>query len=322
MNLRNKILLAIFALGTIVGCDSLIYDDLKDCPQGVYVSFYSKTPCAEDSTFIGDVSDLYLFAFDENNILAGSTFLKNASLTRDYHILMPLKQGYYTFVAWTGINDLFDIPSFKTGATKKTDLMLTLRAQNNQVKALGSHKVWQGASPSVMLPSTEKEGSIYKYTAVNLQEVTNRINVEIAIHESIREKVNPQDFAVEITSANGKMNIDRRIVGGSDVLNYPASIDYTSSSLKASFTLMDLKMGYNSMITLRNTKTNEIIWQSDLIGSILLKLPNVNLDCRNDFNVKFEIKDKCLDCYTFICWAIYVNNWQIHSYETELGDGY
>ena len=41
MNLRNKILITLFTLGTIFwGCDSLIYDDLADCPQGVYVKFY------------------------------------------------------------------------------------------------------------------------------------------------------------------------------------------------------------------------------------------------------------------------------------------
>ena len=62
--------------------------------------------------------------------------------------------------------------------------------------------------------------------------------------------------------------------------------------------------------------------QGDLLGTVLLKNDNVNLACDNDFNVKFVIKDKCLNCGTYICWAIYVNDWQIHSYETELGGGY
>ena len=62
MNVQNKILITLFALGTIFwSCDSLIYDDLADCPQGVYVKFYSMTPCAADSTFLGSVSSLTLF---------------------------------------------------------------------------------------------------------------------------------------------------------------------------------------------------------------------------------------------------------------------
>ena len=81
---------------------------------------------------------------------------------------------------------------------------------------------------------------------------------------------------------------------------------------------MQLKTGYNNQITVRNKKSQDIIWQGDLIGSILIKNKNINLDCQNDFNVKFVIKDKCLGCGTYICWAIYVNDWLVHSYEIEL----
>ena len=66
-NLQIKTILVLLAAGILFwGCDSLIYDDLKDCPQGVYVKFYSKTPCAEDSLYIGEVSSITVFAFGQD----------------------------------------------------------------------------------------------------------------------------------------------------------------------------------------------------------------------------------------------------------------
>ncbi|MCI7069829.1 FimB/Mfa2 family fimbrial subunit [Bacteroides pyogenes] len=321
MNVLKKILMTLFALGTILwGCDSLIYDDLKDCPQGVYVKFYSKTPCASEPTFIGNVSNLHLFAFNEKDELVSVTTQKDVSLSRDYEVLVPIRNGYYTFMGWAGVNDFFTLPDFKEGVTTKKDVMLTLKAAEKKAVSLGAHQVWYGTSPVVMLEDPSDIGSDFKHTDVNLQEATNRINVEVEIHESIREDADPKEFVVEITSANGTMNIDGSMPLGSDILTYSSTTTYTQDGVKAQFTLMDLKTGYNNVLTVKNIKTDEIIWKGDLIGSILLKNEQVNLACQHDFNVKFVIKDKCLDCWTYICWAIYVNDWQIHSYETELGN--
>lgn len=320
MNLQNKILITLFALGTILwGCDSLIYDDMKDCPQGVYVKFYSMTPCAVDSTFIGQVSDMHLFTFNDKDVLVSVINQKNVSLERNYEVLVPVTNGYYSFIGWAGVNDKFTVASFNEGVTTKQDVMLTLKSQNKQAEALGNHQVWQGVSPVVHLQDPAVVGTEYKYTAVNLQEVTNRINVEIELHESVLKDANPKDFTVEIVSANGTMNIDGSMPLKTEVLTYPSVVTHTDKSLKAQYSLMDLKTGYGNMITVRNIKTDEVIWHSDLIGSILLKNPDVNLECKNDFDVKFIIRDKCLDCGTYVCWEIFVEGWPVHSYTTELG---
>ncbi|WP_211639970.1 FimB/Mfa2 family fimbrial subunit, partial [Porphyromonas levii] len=140
-----------------------------------------------------------------------------------------------------------------------------------------------------------------------------------------KDKLDPKDFVVSIMSANGTLNIDGTMPLGVDalkaVVNYkPFGTTYTDDSMKTSFTLMDLKTGYNNTISLINTKTGqEFLGEKglDLIGKILLgnNNPNVNLACDHDFNVELVIKDKCLNCGTYMCFAIYVNNWQVHSYE-------
>lgn len=320
MNVKKKILVLVFTLGALLwGCDSLVYDDLKDCPQGVYVKFYTKTPCASDPAFIGDVSHLHLFAFDDRGVLVSATSHKKVSLTGDYEVLVPVKNGYFTIIGWAGIDEHFTMPAFKEGVTTRKDVVLKMNTVNKKAGSLGTHKLWHGESPVVLLRDPEKYGSEYGRTSINMQEVTNRINVEVELHESIRKNVEPKNFSIEIKSANGTLNIDRSMPLKGDVLTYPGVVSYTENSVKSLYSLLDLKTGYNSTITIKDIKKNKVIWEGDLIGSILLKNPNVNLNCQHDFDVKFVIKDKCLDCATYVCWSILVNNWIIHSYETELG---
>ena len=136
-NLKIKLLMSLSILGVILGgCDSLLYDNLEDCPQGVYVKFYSMTPCETDSTFIGNVPTLSVFAFDDNDKLVVMHKEDNASLTQDFEVLMPVSNGNYNFVAWAGVNDDFSIESFTTGTTTKQDVMLTLKMNDRDRKSV------------------------------------------------------------------------------------------------------------------------------------------------------------------------------------------
>lgn len=319
MNLRYKIALTVLFFGALlVGCKN-IYEDLSECPQGVYVKFYSKTPCAVDSTYIGQVSDLHVFAFDDKDVLVSVVRQKNVSLSKDYQVLVPVTNGYFSFIGWAGVKDnLFTQTPFVKGVTTKKDVMLTLKAAKRMATALNNNKVWQGDSPTVFLEDPAQVGTVYKHTAVNLREVTNRLTVEVELHESVAKDIAPTDFDIEITSGNGVMNIDGTMPLKQEILTYPATLSYSKNKLTAKYSLMKLKTGYDNQILLRNKKTGDVIWKTDLIGSILIKNHNVNLDCQNDFNVKFVLKDKCLNCGTYYCWAIYVNDWLVHSYEVEL----
>lgn len=331
MNLRSKLSLTVLLIGVLLGGCNLIYEDLSECPQGVYVSYYSKTPCAVDSTFLGTegAQTVYLFAFDENNLLYNVATDHNVVLDKDYKMLVPVTKGSYTFIGWAGVDDTFLKGSFAKGKTTKSDLMLTLKQDKGFGLLPQTKKVWQGESDIVVMPDAAEIGSLYKYTAINLLEKTNRINITVKIHESIKDKLDPRDFVVGIKSANGVLNIDGTMPLGADalksVVNYKSyGTTYTDDSMKTSFTLMDLKTGYNNTISLINTKTGqEFLGEKglDLIGKILLgnNNPNVNLACDHDFDVELLIKDKCLNCGTYTCFAIYVNDWMVHSYKTELG---
>lgn len=322
MSFKIKLSL-ILLLGTALSaCDGFIYDDTKDCPQGVYVNFYSQTLCQTDSSYLGEVSNLYLLAFDIEGKLVKAITQKDVNLSKNYSVLMPLKGGVYSFIGWTGLNASFDLTQLKSRLTTKADVLLKLKQDAKLLELLSGKQIYQGESLLVHLPDAKTHGSVYKHTSINLRERTNRIKVEIELHESLKGLANIEDFEVAISSANGILNIDGSMPLGGNTIQYPYQKLLQEGRITANFTLLSLKMGYNNRILLKNKKSGEVMFSGDLIGSILMKNENVNLDCENDFTVKFVIKDKCLDCYTYLCWAIYVNDWIVHSYETEVGTEY
>lgn len=325
MNLRNKILITLFALGTIFwGCDSLIYDDLADCPQGVYVKFYSMTPCESDSTFIGSIPSLTVFAFDENQKLVTSVTQQNANLNRDFELLIPVSDGSFTFVAWAGVDDKFTKGTFTNGTTTKKDVMLKLNAASGVAANLSDTHVWQGESPAVYLPNPEESGSLYKHTAVNLREVTNRVKVIVEFDEATMKNYDPKELHVAVSSANGTLRIDGTMPLNEPVLVYPSTPVYGENLATWNYTVMALKTGYSNRLNIYytgNKKEGETVFDGDLIASILLRAveKGVSIDCENDFTIKFLIKDYCVECWTHFSCSIYVNDWLVHSYETEMG---
>lgn len=325
-NLRIKIILVLCVIGTFFwSCDSLIYNDLQDCPQGVYVKFYSKTPCADDSLFIGNVSTLTVLAFDKEGKFVMSIDQKNVNLSRDFEILVPVSDGNYSFVAWAGINDKLRKNTFTPGITSKEDVMMIINSTNNIVTTLAANDhIWHGESPMVFLPSPKEYGSLYKHTVINLHELTNRVKVIVEFDKATMKGYDPANLSVAVSSANGTVNINGSMPLNTSILTYPA----TETKLEENtgswyYSMLALKTGYSNKlnITYSTKDKEETVFNGDLIASILLRAveKGVNLDCENDFTVKFQIRDYCADCGTHFSCAIYVNDWLVHSYSTDFG---
>lgn len=317
MKLSNKLMITLFALGMIfASCDTLIYDNLEDCPQGVYVKFFSMTPCDTDSSFIGEVSSLTLFAFDKNDKLVITTNKQNVNLTRDYNILVPLSNGEFTFVAWTGLNDNFNINSFTPGTTTKKDVMMTIKTANEKAANIEGIKVWQGQNDKpVYLPEPSEWASVFEYTAVNLMEVTNRITLTVELGNKV-SIITADDLVVELTSENGTMLIDGTIANGNPKIEYPAfKIDEERYEITFYFTMLDLIEGRYNHLKVYYPKEDTMLINGDLIEDILLNNNSgINMECENDFYIKTNLTTK----ETYMSVDAWITPWKVHSYGIEL----
>lgn len=316
MKLLNKLTITLFALGIIfASCDTLIYDNLEDCPQGVYVKFFSMTPCDTDSSFIGDVSSLTLFAFDKNDKLVITTTKTDVTLSRDYDILVPVSNGEFSFIAWAGLNDDFTLGTFTPGTTTKQDVMMTLKTAADKAANIDGTKVWQGQnSGTVYLPEPSEWASVYEYTAVNLHEVTNRINLIIDFDPDFLP-VTTDDLEVTLTSDNGTMLINGAVASGNPVIEYPGyNLTNGKSTISYDFTLLDLVQGNTNNLRVYYPGTDQVIFDGDFVKDLILNTEgSINLACENDFTIRMNLKG----LETNMSVGIWVNNWKVHSYEWE-----
>lgn len=324
-----SILPALLALTVLLftGCDKYIYEDLEECPQGVYISFYHQTPCMDEPTAVGEVDGLHVFAFDLHDKLVKIERVDGqVDLSKAYEMeLPPVQKGHYSFIAWAGTNNqFFDLNEFVVGKTTKEDVLMTLRSKDSNAVGLGSHQVWQGESKAISLPDRKEYGTVYEEVAINMLEVTNRINLTLKLHESVCETLDIDDFEIMISSANGTSLINKRMPLSAAQLTYPGTeIARDEFSVSLAYTLMELKSGYNNVLKVYNKKEDKVYFLQDLLGKVLLENPNVNLECTHDFDIVMEIEDTCKSCPdNNLVVHIMINNYAIHSFAVELSNRY
>ncbi|MBR8766227.1 Minor fimbrium anchoring subunit Mfa2 [Porphyromonas levii] len=309
------------------GCDKYIYEDLEECPQGVYISFYHQTPCMDEPTAVGEVDGLHVFAFDLHDKLVKIERIEGlVDIVEAYKVeLPPVEKGQYSFIAWAGTSDqFFTLNQFVVGETTKEDVLMTLRSKDSNAVGLGSHQVWQGESKAISLPDRKEYGTVYEEVAINMLEVTNRIQVTLKLHESVCETLDIDDFEIMISSANGTSLINKRMPLGAAQLTYPGTeIARDDTSVRLAYTLMELKSGYSNVLKVYNKKEDKNYFVQDLLGKVLLENPNVNLECTHDFDIVMEIEDKCKDCPdNHLVVHIMINNYTIHSFSVDLSNRY
>lgn len=124
----------------LIGCDSAVFDNLSDCPQGVNFHFYSQTPCEQFPNYPSDIRQVRVFAFDEKDVLVSEFSDKKAVLSADYSLPVTLRHtGKLTFVAWGGRDlEAYDFSGFKEGVTAKQEMWVALRLKDRRVSSVPS----------------------------------------------------------------------------------------------------------------------------------------------------------------------------------------
>ncbi|MDR0907574.1 MAG: FimB/Mfa2 family fimbrial subunit [Rikenellaceae bacterium] len=288
-----------------------IMEDTTDCPQGIEISFYSQTACALQRSYPAEISELRMYLFDERGVLAAIDSAPEVSLAADYTYTAEASNGLYTVVAWAGVDaETFDMSTPQVGVTTKDDVLFSLRNTGGRALSFNNHRVYYGESEAVNLPDPAIYGSVFKQVSVNLREQTNRITVEV---EGLPRA---DDYEVAIETKMGAMCFG----GGeraSPQMEYLPVARLTSGVLTASLTVMELTTGFDTELVVRHRQRGTELYRGDLLGTLLLKNPNVNLACDNDFVIRFTTNNQNQN-ETYTITEIWVNNWLVHSYETEL----
>lgn len=311
MNIHYKIVLLIniVILLLLSGC---IKEDYDDCEQGIDIYFYSKTKCENDTVYPEQIKNITVCVFDENDLLVGYQKSGNAKLQRSFRERIEVREGgLYTVVAWSGLDEsLYDINIPTEMISKKSDLLFRLKRTLKKASSISGSKVYYGESPAIYVPQASGTESLFKNAAVNMQEMTNRLTI---IVEGLD---NPDNYYIDIESNNGSMNINGTIAQD-ETIDYASTHLIRENVLEAEFTLLKLQTGNTNTIVVKSKIDGRELYRGSLLGTLLLKNPEVNLDCDHDFVIRFTTEDQC-SCGTYMIAEIWVNNWLVHSYDTGL----
>jgi len=307
---RPILLIYVVLLSLLSACDSL-YEDGYECIQGINVSFYSKTLCQTDTVYPEQVKDITLCVFDKNGVLVSYQKSNDITLQRDYSQQVQVNGGLYTVMAWSGLDgDHYDLTALQTGATTKSDLLFRLKRAAGLASSIEGTRIYYGESPAVYVEQATGSEPIFENTTINMLEMTNRITV------LVEGLARAEDYQIEIESDNGSMNIDGSIAQD-DVLEHTAEHIVREGTLESTFTLLKLETGHNNTLIIKSRLDGRELYRGSLLGTLLLKNPDVNLACDHDFRIRFTAEDQC-NCGTYMIAKIWVNNWLVHSYDTEI----
>ncbi|MCD8079298.1 MAG: FimB/Mfa2 family fimbrial subunit [Bacteroides sp.] len=278
--------------------------------QGVHVYLYSRTPCQTDSLYPEEIRDVLLAVFDQEGKLVTYTRDTIPELNDLYFEEIRTKPGLYTVIAWSGVDDTwFDMQDIRTGS-KKDDLLFRIRREGDLARSIADHKVFYGESIAFYVEDNKETEAHFENVHISMQEVTNRISV------SVEGLPNTDQFEVIIQANNGSVNMNGT-PAADETLIYQGDETVENFVLEAHFTLLSLHSGYENTLIIRDKESGTEIFSGNLLGTLLLKNPEVNLACDHDFTIEFTAEDQC-NCGTYVIMAIRVNKWLVHSYDTEI----
>ncbi|MCD8194266.1 MAG: FimB/Mfa2 family fimbrial subunit [Tannerellaceae bacterium] len=305
----GSMLLGMLISSFLPGC---VKEDPDECGnEGIRVHLYTKTPCLPDTTYPTLIKNIVYTVFDHNNILVTHKTVTNVELNRDYTEVFEVGSGLYTVIAWAGLNDENIISQpLQDGITHKDDLMFRVEREDRLCKPLDDDYIFYGESPAVYVPANTGQETVFETTAINMQEVTNRVTI------SIGGLTRNDIYEIMIESDNGSMNIDGTI-SEDEIIEYEARYVTGLNTVRASFTMLKLETGYHNMLVITDKTQGTELYRGNLLGTLLLKNPDVNLACDHDFNINFDFEDQC-NCGTYILTEIRVNDWIVHSYEKDM----
>ncbi|MCC8142550.1 MAG: FimB/Mfa2 family fimbrial subunit [Tannerellaceae bacterium] len=286
MNLHwGAILLAgITIVSFLPGC---VKEDNDACgAEGIRVSLYTKTPCLPDTTYPTEIKNITYTLFDHNEILVSHKTVTNIELSSTYAEEFEVGSSLYSVVAWAGVEDEHAIlEPLQNGITTKSDLMFRIKREDNLAYSLDGDHIFYGESPAVYVPANTTPETLFETTAINMQEITNRITISIA------GLARTDDIEVTIEANNGAMNIDGTI-GTDDMIEYEGKYTVQNNTVKASFTTLKLETGYHNILIITNKTLGTELYRGNLLGTLLLMNPDVNLACDHDFNINLIRKTR------------------------------
>lgn len=313
----NKTAIFLLALCTFFWCEacSWVDDDQSDCPTGCWLKLsYSYNMLDTDAAFT-QVKDATVFIFDSDGNCIDREEADSITLHRqECMISLPtLPEGDYSLLVWAGLAD---------SNYQYTTESLSLLRENSGEYAERLSPLFHGRLDNIHISDA--------YTVLTASLTKNTNLLSCILQSQSAEKLNSEDFRLELTVRNGQM----------DHYNYPndtATVCYLPFMQEVT-DLEDIQVVYAGMNTLRlmendNTRlrlvyvpSKETLFDIPLTSYLLLSrnayeniLPAQEyLDRQDQYNLIFFLASTGNPDKPYQCPLMQINGWIIRLNNAEL----
>ncbi|GAE84216.1 FimB/Mfa2 family fimbrial subunit [Bacteroides reticulotermitis] len=205
---------------------------------------------------------LELYVFDRSGTLVSYCKAGTTEIEQQHVKALSAENGLFTVVIWGGMdNTNISLETPVPYITTKGDLLFRLQQATQTTAILTGKRIYFGESPAVYLPDPSEYGSVFETAYVNLQEVTNRVKVEV---EGLARQ---DDYEITIESANGAMNVGGFIGAGGETIYGSSPAFDDDGVLQAEFTILKLIPGYHTSLVIKDKQEGRELYRGDLLGT-------------------------------------------------------
>jgi hypothetical protein len=195
-------LLLVAASMSLGACNSIVHDDMTECPEGIVIQLVPKY--AARTSFEAELTDAHVAIYNaDTNAKVKDLELNGTELAQsDYSVNVSVPEGKYRVVVWNGLCDTNNYASANDSVTLRVD---NLNTTNSEFAPL-----WHGEVANVNV-----EALTMAKAEVPMVKDTN--NFVIYLCTTTGEELNPDEFEFKITSSNGKYDSSNNVLTGPEI---------------------------------------------------------------------------------------------------------
>lgn len=192
---------------SLTSCDSVIYDDLDPCPDGLAIRFIYDYNMEYANAFPSQVHSLNLFVYDSTGrCVAQRVETSDVLADENYRMTIDLPAGEYTCVAYGGMESAESSFSFVPKPAEGSLLTATTVEMKSSAIGTDLHPLFYGTV------TAQVEANTPAYNEITLPMMKDTNNIRILLQHLSGAPVNDKDFVFTVTENNTLFNYDNSLL--------------------------------------------------------------------------------------------------------------
>lgn len=254
---------------------SCIKEDMSICNSELLLRFRYTLNKQHANLFDSDIHHVTVYLFDSNGKYVDNFSEQGDKLTNDYIMHIPLPEGKYSVVAYGG-----DFTTYSVGELNGSGNTLNqaLRKGITDIEDFRMELKNMTGAESYLYPASTPDDL---YAGLTINAVSAPINKNVTDVELIKDtkkikvKITGADafdapFDVHITALNGRYKSDNNLDIHHGTFKYtPINTLSQPQYIETDLKIMRLVLGQSSMLVIKDSVTQKILYNEDMIEHIL-----------------------------------------------------